>query len=544
MKKKIILIIILALFLMSGCETKLPEAKLEIEEITEDYKSIEFKDVSYDKTNTIRIPVYNLNYINPFFPNDKSEVGIYSLLYENLFSYEENKIKPILAKSYSINSEENKIDVFLKEGIEWKDGEALNADDVIFTYKSILNADDEMPYKKWISSIFYDDYKNSSIAKNIKIKKIDDYHIEFGLSELPRKVENMFIMPIMPEHVFKELDLAKDKEKMVDKDKLYGTGPYYISNIIKLKKIEMLKNPNYRMKDNQVEKIEAIIVKDYSANIALFKSELTDLAFYYESNWQHLVEDKKINVIPYGGERFLMMGFNPESNIFKKGDISLKKAIYSIIDREELVKENFSEKAIVGNFPEVMNQEYNVNLNKWALKIYFSDYMKESGYQYNVIENKWVNNNSTCKVKIAYNIYWEQDYKCALSIKSKLEENGIEVELLKYDEYIKDALDKECDIVLFSYDPGINTDDINLFRLKNLEVENKNLDLILDKVKLKENNELNSIIEMYGMYLNNPSVLPILKTEEVVLVNQRINIIKNNKTYNAYDLLKSIEIIN
>jgi peptide/nickel transport system substrate-binding protein len=87
--------------------------------------------VIFDLDRTIPDPG-NFNW---FTPGVKRQHGAHQVMWEPLFilNYETGEIEPWLATGFEANAENTEYTVSLRDGVTWSDGEAFNADDVVFT---------------------------------------------------------------------------------------------------------------------------------------------------------------------------------------------------------------------------------------------------------------------------------------------------------------------------------------------------------------------------------------------------------------------------
>lgn len=89
-----------------------------------------------------------------------------------------------LAESYELADDLKSITFTLREGLKWSDGEALTADDVVFTYDYI---------KKFPALDFI-----SVSAQLASVEKVDDRTVRFNLNEPNSLIANTIVgMPIV-----------------------------------------------------------------------------------------------------------------------------------------------------------------------------------------------------------------------------------------------------------------------------------------------------------------------------------------------------------
>ncbi|MEM6408143.1 MAG: ABC transporter substrate-binding protein [Pseudomonadota bacterium] len=171
--------------------------------------------VIFDLDRTIKDPS-NFNWLTP---GTKRMHGAHQTMWEPLFilNYATGNIDPWLATGFEANDTSTEFTISLREGIEWSDGEAFNADDVVFTVNLALTNEE-------ISS-----REASTVRAQIaSIEKIDDLTVKTTLNAPnPRFiVENFGVrifgsFLIMPEHIWNGEDPATFAFNPP-----IGTGPY------------------------------------------------------------------------------------------------------------------------------------------------------------------------------------------------------------------------------------------------------------------------------------------------------------------------------
>ena len=143
-------------------------------------------------------------------------------VYEMLFLYNHNSGKeiPWLAESFQYNADFTKIDVTLRDGIEWADGMPFTSDDVKFTLE-LLRDNEELVFSEamaeWVKDVTVKDDRNFTINLNKPNSRF--FYFFF--------VENSEIhITILPKHVWEGEDALEFTNFDLDKGFPLGTGPY------------------------------------------------------------------------------------------------------------------------------------------------------------------------------------------------------------------------------------------------------------------------------------------------------------------------------
>jgi peptide/nickel transport system substrate-binding protein len=163
----------------------------------------------------------NLNLYAPGV--SRSSTGLHQMIYEYFFydNLQTGEYIPWLAEKYEYNDDFTAITVYLRDGVEWSDGEPFTPDDVVFTYDTLL----ANPGMTWASEV----------AKWVEsVEKLDDLTVRFNLKQAsPRYHLNREAFPavgiwggvtILPQHIWE----GKDPLTFKSSDPV-GTGPYKLA---------------------------------------------------------------------------------------------------------------------------------------------------------------------------------------------------------------------------------------------------------------------------------------------------------------------------
>lgn len=131
---------------------------------------------------------------NPLFCQNDLDLDVGSLIFSGLGKYNplEYKIVPDVAEKWSISNDKLTYIFYLRKDVYWHDGTKLTADDVIFTYKNILQSSDiNLP--------------QTLLLKNVDIIKIDDFTVIMKLEKPDAFFLKNTTYPLMPYHLLKDI---------------------------------------------------------------------------------------------------------------------------------------------------------------------------------------------------------------------------------------------------------------------------------------------------------------------------------------------------
>ena len=155
---------------------------------------------------------------------------------------------PDLAKSWDLSDDSLVITFHLREGLMWSDGEAITADDVVFTYNDLLLNEDVDTNARDGQLLPDDTYPVCA--------KVDDYTVTFTMSVIFRPALNSLSFAIMPEHALAQYVHKLNPEVPVGTfneawtldtplTDLVGNGPYIITDYQPNVSVTMSRNPYY-----------------------------------------------------------------------------------------------------------------------------------------------------------------------------------------------------------------------------------------------------------------------------------------------------------
>ncbi len=166
---------------------------------------------------------------NPFVPGSRTDLGYQQTLLEPLFvlNYQNGEFIPWLGETFEPNESLDVWTLTLRDGVMWSDGEAFNADDVVFTINMLKDNAPEMggfsgAMDRWVGSV----------------AKVDDLTVEFTLNEPnPRFLLDYFGVKIynsvyiMPEHIWAGQDPLTFTYYDTEQGWPIGTGPYTLEGV-------------------------------------------------------------------------------------------------------------------------------------------------------------------------------------------------------------------------------------------------------------------------------------------------------------------------
>lgn len=295
------------------------------------------KTVIFDLDRTITDPE-NFNW---FTPGTKRMHGAHQTMWEPLFilNYGTGELEPWLALEANSDEDGKVWTIALRDGVEWSDGEAFNADDVVFTVNMALTNEE------------FSSREAATIRSQVaSVEKIDDTTVRFTLNNAnPRfVVENFGVrifgsFLIMPEHVW----TGEDPATFAFNPPI-GTGPYTFTSAASNRAIWDRNDDWWGDKTGFMdlpapERVIFLESGGEESRAQLIASNQLDAAQNVTIGTFEAVQAQNSNVIswvdgfPYAASDPCARQLEINTTVAPWDNANMRKAVATIIDREQIV---------------------------------------------------------------------------------------------------------------------------------------------------------------------------------------------------------------
>ncbi len=252
-------------------------------------------------------------------------------VFERLFEYnvEVDKIDfvPHLAEKMDISKDGLEVTIHLRDDIYFSDSQPVTADDVLFTYNTIMDPGVDAANLR----NYYDNFES--------VEKIDDLTIKFTFRELYWKtLESMAVFEVLPEHIYKYDDPSEFNEHRTNP---VGSGPYVFDKWDVGQQIVLKRNENYWGKKPKIKRrVFRIITNDKAALQAMRSGEI-DIMEPRPEQFADMENDeefkKDFNLLKYWEPSvpYYFIGWNQARPFF--ADQKVRLAMTHLVDRNAIV---------------------------------------------------------------------------------------------------------------------------------------------------------------------------------------------------------------
>lgn len=245
--------------------------------------------------------------------------------------------------------------VDLREDAVWQNGEPINADTFIYSFKMLLDPDLVNP----IASFMYDSYIDIVNAKeyfmqnqdgaekvdweDVGIKKIDDYTLEFTTEQrwtaehVKMHLIQRSMHPVYEEYYEAGMNSSRTTTTYgTDLDNYMGSGPYIFKEWNRDASRTYVKNEDHWLADYyNHDRIEVRIAPDSNARVQLFESGDIDVLGVSGTLIERYEDDPRLyKYLGIGARHLEINTLNTDKPIL--GTLNFRKAMFYAMDRETI----------------------------------------------------------------------------------------------------------------------------------------------------------------------------------------------------------------
>jgi peptide/nickel transport system substrate-binding protein len=265
------------------------------------------------------------------------------------------KTEPALAESWKTSADGKSFTLHLRKGIRFSDGQAFDADDVVFSFQLYLDENVGSPQR---DLLVID-------GKPLAVTKLDQYTVRFTLPKPYAAAERLFDgLAMLPKHLlaapYKGGRFAEMWSLNTPPSEIAGLGPFRLKQYIAGQKLVLERNPYYWKADREnhrlpyLDELVFLFVGSEDQQVMRFEAGETDLISRLSAeNYALLTKDQSrqgwqlADLGPSLEYNFVVFNLN-DVDPKKLGDVANKQswfrdlkfrqAVSEAIDRDSIVK--------------------------------------------------------------------------------------------------------------------------------------------------------------------------------------------------------------
>ena len=263
-------------------------------------------------------------------PTSETQIGTQWQVYDALMDWDPNhKLVMTLADSYEPNTDGSVWTVKLKSGLTFHNGKSVTADDVIYSYKRIMDPKTAAPGASTLSAL-----------KASGMKKIDDLTVQFTLTN--PSVTFYEAMAYYPNAIVPE---GYDPKGMTG---AVGTGPWIPTSFQPGQQVEFKANPNYWGEGPYADTLTMYEIADPSAKLnALLGGTVDHMTLLDSSQVSAVKAASGMQVLQAKTGGWWPFTMRMDQKPFT--DARVRQAFRLIVDRQQMIEQALGGYGWVGN---------------------------------------------------------------------------------------------------------------------------------------------------------------------------------------------------
>jgi peptide/nickel transport system substrate-binding protein len=263
--------------------------------------------------------IEKLALINPLLTSTTLSARLSEILFDDLFEFDDRfEPKPHLAQAWETSADGRVWTFHLRSGVKFHDGVELTAEDVAFTYRKVMELQNQMPF----GFIFQD---------VIAILVPDKYTVQITLKKPLASFLQALFVGILPKHLLEGQDLDKSPFNQHP----VGTGPFKFKSWSETE-IILEANPSYFLGRPYLDQIRVKVYPNREAAWAkLMGGEVDFFDFLTPDKYEILRQVPTFRFYSVPMPYYYLVAFNLESRLFR--DQKVRQALNYAVNKEEIV---------------------------------------------------------------------------------------------------------------------------------------------------------------------------------------------------------------
>jgi len=308
------------------------------------------------KGGTIKFPLGSDGPLNPIVvPGNLASIFTNKTVFNGLIRFNSKTLNPEgdLAEKWEVAPDGKSITFTLRQGVKWHDGQPFTADDVKFTFDTMLDPKINARFRSNIKGVT-EAVVNSPLSVTLKLTT--------PLPSLP--IQLGYNIHMIPKHVLQGQDINAPKDFLA---KPIGTGPFKFVEATPGSTMTVERYDNFHFGAPQLDRITFKVTPDINAQLAQLKTGELDFMLMEPDQAGTVKSDNNIVIQNASQVNYYFIAYNDKRPLFS--DKLVRQALTMAIDREAIVKD------VLGGAGQIANGPINPLL-AWA----YTDEVKKLSY--------------------------------------------------------------------------------------------------------------------------------------------------------------------
>ena len=276
----------------------------------------------------IQASIGDIGGLIPSLTSDQSSHEIGGLIYDGLVKLDKDlNMAPAMAESWTYSPDCLDLTFKLRKDVKWHDGHPFTADDVVFTYRTMINPKTPAPFKEGFL-----------LVKDAEAP--DPYTVRVRYDKPYARAVETWGTYMLPKHLLQSFAEAGTLRESPQNSRPVGTGPYRFQEWRPGEKVVLTANPDFYEGRPHLSRIvyrvipsQATIFLELKAQGVDYVSTLTGMQ--YSRQTEYPAFRKAYHKFRYPASDYTFFGFNLKDPRF--ADRRVREAFAHAINKQELI---------------------------------------------------------------------------------------------------------------------------------------------------------------------------------------------------------------
>jgi len=259
----------------------------------------------------------------PVLSSDSASTDIQNFVYNGLVRYDKDlNIEGDLAESWEISPDNLTLTFHLRKGVRWHDGAPFTAEDVLFTYRLLVDPKTPTAYAERYLQV-------------VEAEAVDAYTFRVRYQKPLASSLISWAFHVHPKHLLQGTDITKSPLASHP----IGTGPYKFVQWQRGEKIVLEANPDYYEGPPNIHRVLYRVIPDASTMFLELQSGgldfmgLTPLQYAMQTDTPAF--RRRFSKYRYPASAYSYLGYNLRRPLFQ--DKRVRQALAYAIDKQEII---------------------------------------------------------------------------------------------------------------------------------------------------------------------------------------------------------------
>ncbi|HET8579007.1 MAG TPA: peptide-binding protein, partial [Methylomirabilota bacterium] len=263
----------------------------------------------------------------PSLTSDQSSHEVGGMIYDGLVKFDKNlTTAPAMAEDWTFSKDCLSLTFRLRKDVRWHDGQPFTGEDVVFTWKTLINPKTPAPFKQ-------------DFLQVKDVEALDPYTVRATYPKPYAKALDSWNTYMLPKHLL-EPYVADGKLRESPQNRFpIGTGPYRFREWKSGEKVVLVTNPNYYEGRPYLSRVVYRIIPSQATIFLELKAKGVDYssltAMQYARQTEYPAFRKAYHKHRYPSGAYTFFGFNLKDTRF--ADTRVRLAFAHAINKQELI---------------------------------------------------------------------------------------------------------------------------------------------------------------------------------------------------------------